>query len=35
LDLLSQAFLPTAKNGRFGNPHFSWENTKSAESLKK
>jgi S-adenosylmethionine synthetase len=35
LDLLNQKYLPTAKNGHFGNPSFSWENTKSADALKK
>ena len=35
LDLLNQTYLPTAKNGHFGNPNFSWENTKSADALKK
>ena len=35
LDLLNQKYLPTAKNGHFGNPAFSWESTKPADSLKK
>lgn len=35
LDLLNQKYLPTAKNGHFGNPSFSWENTKPADALKK
>jgi S-adenosylmethionine synthetase len=35
LDLLNQKYLPTAKNGHLGNPSFSWENTKSADALKK
>ncbi|MBL8087187.1 MAG: methionine adenosyltransferase [Chthonomonas sp.] len=35
LDLLKQRYLPTAKNGHFGNPAFTWEQTKPAEALKK
>lgn len=34
LDLLNQKYLPTAKNGHFGNPAFSWESTAPAEALK-
>jgi len=35
LDLRKQTYLPTAKNGHFGNPAFSWERTNVAEDLKK
>ncbi len=34
LDLLNQKYLPTAKNGHFGNPAFSWERTAEAAALK-
>lgn len=35
LDLMNQRYLPTARNGHFGNPAFTWESTKQAEALKK
>ncbi len=35
LDLLNQSYLPTARNGHFGNPSFSWESVKPASDLKK
>ncbi|MBV6456981.1 MAG: S-adenosylmethionine synthase [Fimbriimonadaceae bacterium] len=34
LDLKNQRYLPTAKNGHFGNPAFTWERTADAEKLK-
>jgi len=34
LDLRRPIYLPTAKNGHFGNPAFPWENTDAAVSLK-
>jgi S-adenosylmethionine synthetase len=34
LNLLSTSYLPTAKNGHFGNPAFPWESTAVANSLK-
>lgn len=34
LGLRTHKYLPTAKNGHFGNPSFSWESTKPAEELK-
>jgi S-adenosylmethionine synthetase len=34
LDLRNQTYLPTAKNGHFGNPAFSWERTAHADKLK-
>jgi S-adenosylmethionine synthetase len=34
LNLRHIKYLPTAKNGHFGNPDFPWENTKSAGDLK-
>jgi S-adenosylmethionine synthetase len=34
LNLLKTRYLPTAKNGHFGNPAFPWESTKEADSLK-
>lgn len=34
LDLKRQKYRPTAKNGHFGNPSFSWERTSEAEALK-
>ncbi len=33
LDLLNTKYLPTAKNGHFGNPAFPWESTAAASSL--
>ncbi|MEP0765032.1 MAG: methionine adenosyltransferase [Fimbriimonadia bacterium] len=33
LDLLSNKYLPTAKNGHFGNPAFPWESTEAASRL--
>ena len=33
LNLLKISYLPTAKNGHFGNPEFPWESTKDAEVL--
>lgn len=33
LALRSQRYLPTAKNGHFGNPAFSWEKTDAAANL--
>jgi S-adenosylmethionine synthetase len=35
LDLASQRYLPTAKNGHFGNIAFAWERTAEAAALKK
>lgn len=35
LGLRTHKYLPTARNGHFGNPQFSWESTKDAESLRK
>lgn len=34
LDLLNTRYLPTARNGHFGNPEFPWESTKDADRLK-
>lgn len=34
LDLRRPIYLPTAKNGHFGNPAFPWESTNAAEALK-
>lgn len=34
LDLLNVKYLPTAKNGHFGNAAFPWERTTEAEALK-
>jgi S-adenosylmethionine synthetase len=34
LGLKSHLYLPTAKNGHFGNPAFSWESTSRADALK-
>lgn len=34
LGLRSMRYLPTAKNGHFGNPAFPWENTAHADRLK-
>ncbi len=34
LDLRRPIYLPTAKNGHFGNPSFPWENTDPASALK-
>jgi len=34
LDLKNQRYHPTAKNGHFGNPAFTWERTGDAEKLK-
>jgi len=34
LNLLKTLYLPTAKNGHFGNPAFPWESTKHADKLK-
>lgn len=34
LDLLNTKYLPTAKNGHFGNPIFPWESTSAASTLK-
>lgn len=34
LDLRRPIYLPTAKNGHFGNPAFPWEDTSPANSLK-
>jgi S-adenosylmethionine synthetase len=34
LNLLQTKYLPTARNGHFGNPAFPWENTKQADILK-
>lgn len=34
LDLRRPIYLPTAKNGHFGNPSFPWESTAAAEALK-
>ena len=34
LNLLGVKYLPTAKNGHFGNPDFTWESTKEADRLK-
>ena len=34
LNLLKTKYLPTAKNGHFGNPAFPWESTKDADRLK-
>jgi S-adenosylmethionine synthetase len=34
LDLRSMRYLPTAKNGHFGNPSFPWERTDEADELK-
>ena len=33
LGLLDTKYLPTAKNGHFGNPSFPWERTTDAEKL--
>jgi S-adenosylmethionine synthetase len=33
LDLRNTKYLPTAKNGHFGNPDFPWEQTKDASAL--
>ena len=33
LNLLKIKYLPTAKNGHFGNPEFPWESTKNADLL--
>jgi S-adenosylmethionine synthetase len=33
LGLLDMKFLPTAKNGHFGNPEFPWEHTGAADVL--
>jgi len=33
LNLLKTKYLPTAKNGHFGNPDFPWENTRDAGVL--
>lgn len=35
LDLRRPIYLPTAKNGHFGNSSFPWESTEPAEALKK
>ena len=35
LDLKNQKYLPTAKNGHFGNRAFSWEQTRAADALRK
>lgn len=35
LDLRRPIYLPTAKNGHFGNPDFAWESTAPADALKK
>ncbi|MBS1704835.1 MAG: methionine adenosyltransferase [Armatimonadetes bacterium] len=35
LELLKQKYLPTARNGHFGNPAFVWEQTKVAADLGK
>jgi len=34
LDLRRPIYLPTAKNGHFGNPNFPWESTKDSDNLK-
>src|SRR5205085_2520069 len=34
LGLLETKYLPTAKNGHFGNPAFPWERTEDASSLR-
>jgi len=34
LDLRRPIYLPTAKNGHFGNPSFPWESTTAAEALR-
>lgn len=34
LDLKRPIYLPTAKNGHFGNPAFPWESTSAAEALR-
>jgi S-adenosylmethionine synthetase len=34
LNLLNTTYLPTSKNGHFGNPAFPWESTKDADILK-
>jgi len=34
LGLLNVKYLPTAKNGHFGNPIFPWESTKESDRLK-
>jgi S-adenosylmethionine synthetase len=34
LNLLNTTYLPTARNGHFGNPAFPWESTKDADILK-
>ena len=34
LNLLNTTYLPTARNGHFGNPAFPWESTKEADILK-
>jgi S-adenosylmethionine synthetase len=34
LNLRAHRYLPTAKNGHFGNPAFAWENVDAAASLK-
>jgi len=34
LGLLDMAYLPTAKNGHFGNPAFPWERTEAADRLR-
>ncbi|HVL38013.1 MAG TPA: methionine adenosyltransferase [Fimbriimonadaceae bacterium] len=34
LDLTNCSYLPTAKNGHFGNPNFPWERTEEAARLK-
>jgi S-adenosylmethionine synthetase len=34
LDLRRPIYLPTAKNGHFGNPSFPWESTSAADRLK-
>jgi S-adenosylmethionine synthetase len=33
-NLLDMKYLPTARNGHFGNPAFPWERTAEAEKLK-
>jgi S-adenosylmethionine synthetase len=34
LRLLEQRYLPTARNGHFGNPAFPWERTDEADALR-
>jgi S-adenosylmethionine synthetase len=34
LGLLDTRYLPTARNGHFGNPEFPWESTKESDRLK-